>query len=132
MGSPVPGCSTLMTSAPSSPRAVPTNGPAPNVAASMTRTPESAPDSACDLGICNRGSCCSNVRPWYAHRGIHSLFPGISTTRLIWTKCGSCVHFVNSHERNFSTSTTMKAHEKPNVIESGLFVGSPGPLTTAA
>src|SRR5262245_28374035 len=40
-GSPAPGGSTLMTSAPNSPRAVPTIGPAANVAHSITRTPSS-------------------------------------------------------------------------------------------
>src|ERR1700730_4259051 len=43
IGSPVPGCSTLMTSAPNSPSAVPTIGPAASVPASMTRRPSSGP-----------------------------------------------------------------------------------------
>ena len=42
-GSPAPGCSTLMTSAPNSPMAVATNGPAASVAASTTRIPSSGP-----------------------------------------------------------------------------------------
>src|ERR1019366_2799266 len=42
-GSPAPGCSTLMTSAPNSPMAVATSGPAASVAASTTRTPWSGP-----------------------------------------------------------------------------------------
>src|SRR5215471_242391 len=41
MGSPAPGGSTLITSAPNSPSAVPTIGPAASVAASMTRSPSS-------------------------------------------------------------------------------------------
>src|SRR5271154_5330475 len=40
-GSPAPGCSTLMTSAPNSPMAVATRGPAASVAASTTRIPSS-------------------------------------------------------------------------------------------
>src|SRR5579864_5973330 len=43
IGSPDPGCSTLMTSAPNSPSAVPTMGPAASVAASTTRTPSTGP-----------------------------------------------------------------------------------------
>src|SRR5829696_6460760 len=43
MGSPEPGGSTLMTSAPNSPSAVPTIGPAASVAASTTRRPWSGP-----------------------------------------------------------------------------------------
>src|SRR5512143_4248697 len=43
MGSPVPGCSTLITSAPNSPSAVPTMGPAASVADSMTRSPCKGP-----------------------------------------------------------------------------------------
>src|SRR5918998_1295256 len=42
MGSPSPGCSTLMTSAPNSARYVPIRGPATRVAASMTVMPSSA------------------------------------------------------------------------------------------
>src|SRR4051794_1060209 len=42
-GSPAPGCSTLMTSAPNSPNAVPAIGPAASVAASTTRRPWSGP-----------------------------------------------------------------------------------------
>src|SRR5262249_29903495 len=41
IGSPAPGGSTLITSAPNSPSAVPTIGPAASVAASMTRSPSS-------------------------------------------------------------------------------------------
>ena len=40
-GSPIPGCSTLITSAPNSPSIVATIGPAAKVAASMTRMPRS-------------------------------------------------------------------------------------------
>src|SRR6516162_5711768 len=40
-GSPAPGCSTLITSAPNSPSMVATIGPAARVAASMTRMPRS-------------------------------------------------------------------------------------------
>src|SRR6516162_5761078 len=40
-GSPTPGCSTLITSAPNSPSMVATIGPAARVAASMTRMPRS-------------------------------------------------------------------------------------------
>src|SRR4051794_22339312 len=39
IGSPEPGGSTLITSAPNSPNAVPTMGPAARVAASTTRSP---------------------------------------------------------------------------------------------
>src|ERR1700730_16364181 len=46
IGSPAPGCSTLMTSAPNSPRAVATIGPAASVAASTTRTPRRGPRAA--------------------------------------------------------------------------------------
>src|SRR3954462_1763867 len=42
-GSPAPGGSTLMTSAPNSPSAVPTMGPAASVADSMTRRPCNGP-----------------------------------------------------------------------------------------
>src|SRR4051812_16269417 len=45
MGSPAPGCSTLMMSAPNSPSAVATIGPAASVAVSTTRRPSSGPDS---------------------------------------------------------------------------------------
>src|SRR2546423_6134266 len=43
IGSPAPGCSTLMTSAPNSPSAVATIGPAARVAASTTRSPCNGP-----------------------------------------------------------------------------------------
>src|SRR4051812_12366668 len=43
IGSPAPGCSTLITSAPYSASAVPTIGPAASVAASITRRPCSGP-----------------------------------------------------------------------------------------
>src|SRR5262245_34230623 len=43
IGSPEPGCSTLMTSAPNSAKFVPAIGPAASVAASMTRSPWSGP-----------------------------------------------------------------------------------------
>src|SRR2546421_10632764 len=46
IGSPDPGCSTLMTSAPNSPSAVPTIGPANSVAASMTRRPSRGPGAS--------------------------------------------------------------------------------------
>src|SRR5258705_1117918 len=55
IGSPVPGCSTLMTSAPYSPSAVPTIGPAASVADSTTRRPCSGPRaSAMEVG-CGAG-----------------------------------------------------------------------------
>src|SRR5687767_7815685 len=43
IGSPAPGCSTLITSAPNSASAAPAIGPAASVAASMTRMPASGP-----------------------------------------------------------------------------------------
>src|ERR1700693_2353648 len=49
-GSPTPGCSTLMTSAPNSPNAVATIGPAASVAASITRRPSSGRCGSATVG----------------------------------------------------------------------------------
>ena len=56
-GSPCPGGSTLMTSAPMSPSSWPQNGPASSVPSSMTRRSESGPFAK------RRRSCSTTLRP---------------------------------------------------------------------